>query len=82
MSEREEAVERARTEWLAAYAAANPTNEPPSLAYERGWFVMRYARNGGFPQRFRRAELEHMAMMLRSRAASPNPLSRKGPDHD
>lgn len=55
------------TNHLAAFRQANPHQDMPSLAYERGWFVFRFHRNGGVPTRVRRTELLQMTQRLLER---------------
>jgi hypothetical protein len=54
-------------EYIALFRKANPNTSAPTLTYEDGWFVFRYAATGLTPDRVRRAELVRLADRLRER---------------
>lgn len=61
--------EKVRDDFLAAFAAANPGKEPPTLTYEAGWWCFRYRITGMVADRVRQRRLEEMTARLRARVS-------------
>lgn len=68
MGERRFDPQQIGTDYLRAYKSANPSSEPPEIAYDRGWFTLRY-RGRPFGTKHRASDIQHMTGRLDARAA-------------
>jgi hypothetical protein len=55
------------SDYLAAWRAANGDEKTPEVAYENGWFVLRFRMNGRIAQRFRRLDMAGLTGKLKMR---------------
>lgn len=62
-------------DYLDAYRQANPDSTVPTLTYEGGWYVFRYAISGMTRACHRRAEMNQMLDNLKARISNPKPSS-------